>query len=146
MSAFVVSHKHINAIVSYGTVPVYGDAARIRLNDGTTLYFDDYGDLQHAAEILLAENVRSVQERYPDTVDNLKDMPGVIAEVGEPIIFRFVNGKKPVDIIKACDCYDYQACETDDYNTTDAHRIVDNIRERAINNLPGYDEAPWEID
>ena len=145
MSAFVVSHKHINTLVSYANRQRF--PPKFRLADGTVLDFSDVGDLQHAAEILLAENVRSIQERYPDTVANPENMPGVIAEIGQPIIFQFVsqNRPSPVQILKACACYDYQACETDDYYQTDAHKIIESIRDIATGNLEGYEQAEWEI-
>lgn len=146
MSAFVVSHKHINSILTYANRQRF--APHIRLADGeTVLNLSDVKDLQRAAEIMLAENVLSVQARYPDTIDNPQNMPGVITEVGCQIKFRFIS--KPlnaVQVLKALQCYDYQACETDDYEHSNAYRIVESIRSLAISNLPGYEEAKWEID
>ena len=143
MSAFVVSHKHINAILSYANSQrfapcVYWDASKLNLSDKA--------DLQKAAEILLAENIRSVNHRYPDTIANPQNMPSVISEIGKPIVFSFEHRRRsPVEIIKACNCYDYQAGESDDYCQTYAARIIDAIRGVAISNLPGYDDAAWEI-
>ncbi len=51
----------------------------------------------------------------------------------------------PVEIIKACDCYDYQSCETPDWKDTEAYAIMQMLRKRAIYSLPGYEEAAWEI-
>lgn len=50
-----------------------------------------------------------------------------------------------VEVLKACDCYDYQSCETDDYHETTAAKLVDRIRKSAIGKLPGYEDAPWGI-
>jgi hypothetical protein len=52
---------------------------------------------------------------------------------------------KLVWIIKACDCYDYQACETDDYEQSIAHAIVSEIRAKAVHSFLEYEAAPWGI-
>ena len=87
-----------------------------------------------------------MNQRYPDTIDNPDDMPGPVAEVNTPIRFRYENNRSPVQILKACQCYDYQACETEGYEQTDAQRITRAIAAHAINNLDGYDKAEWSID
>jgi hypothetical protein len=145
MSAFVVSHAHINALVSYGNGP--HDSLRITLADGSTLKFDYAEDCQRAATILLAENYRSVHARYPDTIETPDNTPGPIAEIGQPIVFSYSSyyPRQAVHILSMCACYDYQACETDDYDQSDARKIVDALRHRAISNLDGWDKAPWEF-
>jgi hypothetical protein len=39
-------------------------------------------------------------------------------------------------IVKACDCYDYQACETNDYDQSEAAALVDRVREEARHRRP----------
>ena len=51
----------------------------------------------------------------------------------------------PVQPGKSCD-YCYQACETDDYEDTLAARIIRGISAKAVGCLPGYEDAPWEIN
>lgn len=131
MSAFVVSNKHINAMV--GSVhPEYpGDSLWYYFNDEQKFF-----DPQKAGEILLAQNVRSVNARYhsDEKYEAFKYNP-------------YDAGRySPVQIIKACACYEYQACETGDLEETEAGVINTFIRERAIRNLPGYNEAEWGID
>jgi hypothetical protein len=146
MSAFIVSHAHINALVNYGNLDRFG--LTVRLADGSTLNFSHSEDLQRAATIMLAENYRSIQYRYPDTIENPQDAPGTIDELGQPIVFNFSSRypTNPVHILSMCRCFDYQACETGDYEASDAARIVEAIRSRAIANLPGMDDAPWDWD
>lgn len=94
-------------------------------------------DQQVLMDILHRQNVRSLCARYQD--DRPDDYPR----------FRYdPHGKtySPLQIIKACACYDYQAGETLDYDQTDAHSVVDQIRHDAIGELPGYEEADWEIN
>jgi hypothetical protein len=103
--------------------------------------------------VLLAENERSINARYPDTINNPENMPGKIGEdlLGykfryfEPFI-HMAHTQKCVWVIKNCHCFDYQACETDDYDRSIAKRIIGTIEAEAINALPGYDKAPWGID
>lgn len=145
MSAFVVSHKHINALLTFASRARYGCA--VYFNHALVFDLKDPAACQQAAEILLAENVRSVNHRYPDTVGHPENLPGVLAENGQAIVFRPVYPMiSPLVALKACSCYDYQACETDDYPTRLAAKIIDTIRHNAISRLPGYDEAPWGLD
>jgi len=132
MSAFIVSEKHINTLVGYGSGGQ--NPVSVRLSDGDYLNFNNSEHLARAAEILWRENHRSVNYRYDES--------------NEPAPYAFKPGlytRQPVDILKACDCYDYQACETPDYYETDAARIITALRKRATRNLPGYDKAAWEI-
>jgi hypothetical protein len=145
MSAFLVSHKHINTLLSWASRRHFG--VHITLKDGSVLDFSNKTHLQQAAEILLTENILSIAARYPDTEGHPERIPGPIAELGKEIRYRaYLDPVSPVTILKACDCYDYQACETDDYEYSSAHAIVDRIRHEAIHCLPEYDKAPWGID
>lgn len=99
------------------------------------------------ADILYAENARSVLRRYPD--DDLESAPGPIekpehitVKAGHFNDVRWVL--KPVDILKMCACLEYQSCETDDWESTPAFRLVHAIKEAAIRSLPGYEDAPWD--
>ena len=125
MSCFIVSNAHINALARastrFGTRAVWHERQSHYLSE------------QQVGNILLAQNVRSYNERYGENVSE--------AFVWNP----FQRDFEPAEILKACACYDYQACETDDYDATLAHAIVEAIRYAAICALPGYEEAAWEI-
>jgi len=115
MSAYVVDDDHIDFLVSFAI------AARLSNEDPQTL-----GDR------LLAQNTRSVNERYRANDVNPS--------------YRFTQFTGPmtsVEVLKACDCYDYQACETDDYDQTEAHELIAKIRSEAIRRLAGYSDAKW---
>jgi hypothetical protein len=95
---------------------------------------------EHASKIgqLLAdENAVSVGYRYAD--------PTTQAVV-------YGNHHHParvysaVEVIKSCNCYEYQSCEHPGWGKSLAKLLVDAIRTRAINNLPGYEEAEWGIE
>ena len=129
MSAYVVSDAHINALVAWAVakqVSYYWNGRRR----------DIQGDEQRIASVLYAENVRSVNARYREN------------ETANG--FRYVRKatdtkREPVAIIKACHCYSYQACETDDWQQSEAFAVVESINDMAQRNLPGYDAAEWGI-
>jgi hypothetical protein len=141
MSAFVVSHDHIDALLTFA------DRRKMR---GQLDYSEQLSWTQ-IGKILLAENERSVCHRYTDCVPG--NCPGKIGEEAIGYKFRHMHELAMmqhtalcITIIKACDCFDYQACETDDYGQSIACRMIKSIRHEAVHSLPGYDDAPWEID
>jgi hypothetical protein len=147
MSAFVVSHDHIDALLSFAKDKRMKDQFGYYIQPSKAELFD-WTDI---GRVLLAENERSVCHRYPDCGPG--NMPGKIGEDASGYTFRYFEPfvhmghmKRCVWVIKNCDCFDYQACETDDYRQTVAHRIIAAIRSRAINGLPDYETAPWGID
>jgi hypothetical protein len=84
--------------------------------------------------ILLAENRRSVDHRYDEQVWE------------EPYLFTDLPGDPdPVIILKAINCYRYQACEHPGWATSEAAAFCDALAALAIACLPGYERAPWEI-
>jgi len=142
MSAFIVGHDHIDGLLTFATGKKYGSPVSYYLPGGRVDITE-----QNATEIgriLLTENERSVKYRYPgETTDTL---PGTIGEDAVSYKFKPFYGLPAVAILKACSCYDYQACETDDYQESVACKIIDAIRGRAITSLPGYDDANgWEL-
>ena len=99
------------------------------------------------ANVLYAENVRSVSARYPE--DTFDSLPGPIEKPEQIEVnyrhFDHINWVlKPVAILKLCDSLEYQSCETDDWEQTVAHTLLQAIRRAAIRCLPGYDDAPWD--
>ena len=120
MSAFIVEDDLIDLLVTYAT----GGSPAVRLYDT---------DPQKLGELLVAENYRSVNFRYRE-----QDAP-------HPYRWAFYSGIiDPVQVIKSCNCYDYQACETDDYRDTEAARLVEAIRSKAIRAaLPKLEAAKW---
>ena len=131
MSAFCVPLAHINALVSW--------ASR---NPTRFWSFDPHT----AGQLLLDANNASVRARYRDA-----DTAGMI--VAERFTFDpFADHRAPrlplnaVEVLKACDCLEYQSCEVDEWERTPAARLLDSIRAAAISALPGYDAAPWVLN
>ena len=115
MSAWLVTQTHIAAL--------------------STALADLGHDPQAVGEVLLRENERSLRYRYDER-----------AATWEPDLsapFRFngpVRGPGIAWLVKALDCYDYQACEHPDYPSSQARALILEI-ERQIGGAT-EDEAP----
>ena len=127
MSAFVCSDAHIKTLAVF--------AAR---GDRYTRKWDQ---VQEFADVLYRQNVRSVDHRYNDKT-GLTLHPGPRVTPQEAMFFAIPD---PVVILKLANCYSYQACETEDYDSTEAAKIIASVTQAAIRLLPGYNEAPWGI-
>lgn len=86
-------------------------------------------------QMLVNANYISVNHRYSE--DDAPDHPYTFK--------RYEKRLTPVQVVKACDCFDYQSCEVDNYESTEAFKLIRHIRWTAIAKLPGYDAADWEI-
>lgn len=159
MSAFVVDPRTIDYLIQYAqqhrgygqsgvgiTVPrslAKADLpAWLDYQPGDRFYAQSVS-ANELGQVLLTENVRSVRARYEDCPSD--DLPGPI-DRRRIWSYRFqpiLAPLKPAWVVKACDCLDYQSCETSDWQETLAYAIVQAIRESAIGDLT--DKAPWGI-
>ena len=139
MSAFVVSTAHIDTIVS-AAIDLELFAART-----------DHGTLERVCpetasafgKMLLAENVRSVVHRYHLTHSaEACDY----AELVETYAFKYRSCVQAGTAAKALDCFDYQSCETDDYEKSLAYAFTCRMAKALNKHLAGYEAAPWGID
>ena len=93
-------------------------------------------------ELLLRQNLRSLHARYPSkeeeepTPDQLKIYRNTPAAGGLGI----------VDIFKCVQCWQYQSCETEDYQDTQAWKYSHYVVGALISRLPGYEKAAWGLD
>ena len=138
MSCFLVSDAHISYLL---------EAARNRLaerHDSFSYYFNGgrtsitctatQSEMCKFGQILKDANMESYNARYGGT------------DEAEPFVFIRPERIDIVQVLKACDCFDYQACETGEYYDSEAFAFVNAIRSYAIHRLPGYDEAAWGIE
>lgn len=134
MSAFIVSDTHINSLVRYASrhkLSVYFNRqlgfpfGKERLNA--------HDNEQAIAQILLDENVRSVNYRYRDN-----EVMSITYDRGAPILTA-------IQAIKAAQCLRYQSCECDDFEESIAFKLIEAIIADAIPRLEGYDSAQWAI-
>lgn len=134
MSAFIVDNNHINVIVSWFINPVSSQQAWIKVGD-------DYNHLTRenaaqVAQILMIQNVRSVDSRYKE-------------ENGYNYEFKYITNAKAYsigEIAMALDGLEYQSCETDDYYQTNAYEIIGMLRKCLLNTLYTKEGADtWAI-
>lgn len=128
MSAFIVNPNHISALVRWACrarVSVFYGNPSCRLHIA--------GNEQETCDILLAENVASYNYRYKETVEE------------QMVYDPCATSLRPIDVIKACHCLEYQSCEHDGWEASTAKAILSSIEGAASRALPGYDDAPWEI-
>jgi hypothetical protein len=128
MSAFVCSQNHIAAIASYAV------AKKVWLGNASA----KDSDFKSIYETLARANVVSVCHRYSDDKpENYRDV------LRSPKLSSVQHSA--LQIVKLCDCLDYQSCETEDWRDSDACKLLSRIRDAAINALPGYDDVKWAI-
>ncbi len=142
MSAYMVSKGTINALVWLATRP--GD----RWVHGISALAHSPDDIEaEIAKRLIAENLVSVNHRYPDTVGNADALPGDTGVVDPAYAYapprRFPS---PIEGIKLIEHYAYQACEHPGWAESWAHGFCERMTKHLIGKLPGYDAAPWGWD
>lgn len=165
MSAFIVDKSHIDALVA---VALHGPKDSSHQWEGprwaafdpdeTSRQEQEWREVGYstnhtianvtpdqAGDMLTIENVRSITFRYPDTLDG-GPLPGpTVAYWDEP--FQFALPSRPptvVEALKLIDCFEYQACEHDEWSKSEAFRFCEALRRSLVGTLPGYDAAPWE--
>lgn len=133
MSAYLVEENHvayiIEAAIKLGCTYTLTKAAGTNDIDAARLI---------CANMLTTENQNSVNARYRET-----ETPYIwTAEALESYHWND-SDFTAAQIIKSCDCYEYQACEHDAWEDSAAHKITQAITSRAASQTPGYDSAIW---
>ena len=90
--------------------------------------------------MLWAENARSIRYRYEDAGD-------MLFSIDDYAFTPIPEGHfTVVDVFQAISCFDYQACETPDWEQSEAWRFCNALRDKMIRRLPGYDTANgWDF-
>lgn len=142
MSAWVVSKAHINAMVHAGLSVRYRPLTWYP-KDKSGPKCLTYENASEIGQMLLRECIASVSYRYKD--NELTNLPGVSdAEWMIPFQYkRMVNSPTLVEALKNISCYEYQSCEHPEWENSEAHCFCQALRHNTIDQLPGYDEAPW---
>ena len=122
MSAWLCSDKHIFELAKYFV-------------DNCQQYSSDKINFKAAAQFLYDENCESLGARYGDDYNP---------------IFIPITYKPTIDNIfvlaKQVDCYAYQSCEHDGWETSRAYKMCEAIKYSLLNNHPDYEDAPWGIE
>lgn len=91
-------------------------------------------------EMLRRENVESLRARYSDA-----DEVMIPEWAKEPFRWSFTDGRRltPVEALASLDCYGYQACEHDEWQSSGAYNFCEAFRHALIGTLDGYS---WNIN
>lgn len=96
--------------------------------------------------MLWRENIKSVSHRYPHessaTLPGPRDCEFVITESDFGCVLLW-DHFDPAQVLKACDCFEYQSCEHDEWESSEAHAFIQSLRSSAWHALPEYDGAEW---
>ena len=130
MSAFQCDDSHISALAGY--------AAKHGLCYVATFPHRE-NDAERVGIMLHAANVASVFARYQGRHGSDDAAPFVF---NARAAARVVDAA-PIAVIKAAQCFEYQACEVDGWDETPAARCIRQIIAHAISDLPGYNDAAW---
>jgi hypothetical protein len=148
MSSFLVSLSHIDTLIAYGALAT-GAPRELRpltltlpadiTESGApeTLDFADADTRNDIGRELFRANAESLVARYGS--DESSALGFALAE-----LYSFQPTTGPADaaaIIGACDCFDYQACESDAYPMSLAQWIVSAIRAKAAAEF----RQGWEV-
>ena len=134
MSAFSVSTAHLDYLVT----AAYRYGCLKQVTPHFSPFLTDYDVATKVLRMLRAENNASLAARYPSH----PDMQSALEDDDEATL----RGEPdPVQVLKAVNCYAYQACEHDGWEASEARKFCERLKACAIANLPGYREAAWEV-
>lgn len=146
MSAFVVDDYHIAYLLEAAlsqAICQYGSGGKFQwFGPDKEWHTLTRGNKEEVGQMLWNENVRSVAERYPDDPFELPGPVGAAPYQFEDKGYRW-QIIEPAQVLKSCDCYEYQSCETDDWEDTQACAFIQALRREAIRALQRYDGAVW---
>lgn len=138
MSAFLVDPEHIHVMIWAGMERRYGGRY-----SPLSWYWGNPGErgiLDHQSadavgQMLLDANAASVNTRYEE--DN-----AYVYQYQRPQYRTW----QPVELLKAIDCYEYQACEVRDWPASQAYAFCQSLRKAVIRGIADYSEAnTWSI-
>jgi hypothetical protein len=138
MSAYIVSHKHIDLLVDELTKPgnLYTSRSMIA-----------HGDRDAVGQTLIDENIKSVSYRYHG--ESLDTLPGP-TDKSDLVNYHYTRPSlyaptSQVQVLKAVQGYTYQSCEHPGWSESQAARWMDALTSQTISSLPGYEEAAWSL-
>lgn len=148
MSAYVVDENHINYLIHAGLTlqRQYGLRWVWNVNRKAGTYESGQLTRENAEEVgqkLWDENIRSVEFRYPDCIEDRERMPGPV-DCNFDFHYRIrLDAVDPLQVLMSCACYRYQSCEHHEWPESEACAIIEALEDKAISCLPGYEDCTW---
>lgn len=137
MSAYLVDPEHLHVMLWAGMERRYTRYGPLSWCWGNPT---DRAQLDHhsadaVGQMLLDANAASVNTRYEE--DN-----AYVYQYQRP---RY-RSWEPVELLKAIDCYEYQACEVRDWPETQAFWFCQSLRKAIIRGIADYSDAnTWDL-
>lgn len=133
MSAFVVGTDLIDLIVSAGWELSRRESRGVfvvRWSEGQAEWERD--DLSALGSLILAENVRSVNYRYQET---MPEDPAELDYVFRPVAINITTAATWWDVISGIACVRYQSCEHPEWRDSLAARVLDRVERLVISHM-----------
>ena len=121
MSAWLCSDKHIFELAKYYV-------------ENCQFYSNDKMSFKEAAEELYNENCNSLLARYGDEYPPIKAPINYVPTIDNIFVMA-----------KQVNCYEYQSCEHDGWESSKAHKMCRAIKEALLSKNDDYEEAPWGV-
>ncbi len=142
MSAYLQSNDHFNVLASYFTDRVHDKGMWCKLGKDYT-YLNTPEQAETVFWLLVNENTRSLQARYPQSPD--------MWENAKSYKFKYIPNAKQLysvgEIAKAIDGLEYQSCEADNHEDTEAYLLTRQMQKHLLTLLEDYEMAEtWSID
>jgi hypothetical protein len=138
MSAYIVNKDLIDLLV---TVAIEGapHSRGLRFVFQDEVKVLDANQANHIGQVLVDQNYNSVNYRYEET------SPSYVYEYQ---LVQHIGGESGAlipwgHVLKALSCYEYQSCESPDWDASLAFAICHAIRKKVCERVAG-DDAPWE--
>jgi hypothetical protein len=103
---------------------------------------DDRQTAREIGQLLKWANIESLRVRYPHYPD-MWEHPDFAYDHEAEVSVYYDDAESLGQIIKDCDCFDYQSCEWGGWVLSWAQILTAAIRAHAIESLPTYRSAHW---
>lgn len=139
MSAYLVDQGVVDGLVK--TALAYGGGVGFAYPFAGQTQYLKAANANRLVTLMLCENYQSVSDRYRG--EPLEDLPGPAeneffaqALAGTyQMVDLLSRDLDPIDVIAGVDCYDYQSCEHDAWETSEAKAFCDALRQEALDRL-----------
>jgi hypothetical protein len=149
MSAYLIDQGVVEGLVK--TALGYGDTAGFAYPFAGQTQYVSAANANRLVTLMLCENYQSVSYRYRG--EPLEDLPGpydtkFIAQAlagTYQMVDLLSRELDPIDVISGVDCYDYQSCEHDAWDTSEANAFCQALRAEALRRLLANEPLPAHI-
>lgn len=145
MSAFLCDARHIGALASMlANNHENASYAREILRRGGR-WRSDMELSTNVAVVLARANLVSLEAKYGDAEEwTDSGETDFLASCSAAARKRIpLDASDMVQVLSAVDCFEYQSCESPDYEGSVAAELAQFLRKWAIRKLPGYSSAEW---